>query len=111
MGPERADVREDKEFREVRDLMPVPDKFSDGFKIGTILMGLFVGFVMAPASVYMNLVAGLQMGEAAKWVTVLLYVEIMRRAFKKLTWTTALQSTSLIWSIWWITCSLEVRSP
>jgi hypothetical protein len=84
MGPERADVREDKEFREFRDLMPRPDKFSDGFKVGTILMGLFVGFVMAPASVYMNLVAGLQMGEAAKWVTVLLYVEIMRRAFKKL---------------------------
>ncbi|MDP6630164.1 MAG: OPT/YSL family transporter [Kiritimatiellia bacterium] len=77
-------MREDKEFREFRDLMPRPDKFSDGFKVGTILMGLFVGFVMAPASVYMNLVAGLQMGEAAKWVTVLLYVEIMRRAFKKL---------------------------
>ncbi len=64
--------------------MPRPDKFSDGFNIGTVLMGLFVGFVMAPASVYMSLVAGLQMGEAAKWVTVLLYVEIMRRAFKKL---------------------------
>jgi hypothetical protein len=77
-------VREDKEYKEFRDLMPRPDTFSDGFNIGTVLMGLFVGFVMAPASVYMNLVAGLQMGEAAKWVTVLLYVEVMRRAFKKL---------------------------
>jgi len=64
--------------------MPVPNKFADGFNIGTVLMGLFVGFVMAPASVYMSLVTGLQMGEAAKWVTMLLYVEIMRRAFKKL---------------------------
>ena len=77
-------MREDKEYQEFRDLMPRPDKFADGFTIGTVLMGLFVGFVMAPASVYMNLVAGLQMGEAAKWVTVLLYVEVMRRAFKKL---------------------------
>ena len=77
-------MREDKEYKEFRDLMPRPDTFSDGFNIGTVLMGLFVGFVMAPASVYMHLVAGLQMGEAAKWVTVLLYVEVMRRAFKKL---------------------------
>jgi hypothetical protein len=77
-------MREDREYKEFRDLMPRPDKFADGFNIGTVLMGLFVGFVMAPASVYMNLVAGLAMGEAAKWVTVLLYVEIMRRAFKKL---------------------------
>jgi hypothetical protein len=77
-------MREDREFQEFRDLMKRPDTFADGFNIGTVLMGLFVGFVMAPASVYMNLVAGLHMGEAAKWVTVLLYVEIMRRAFKKL---------------------------
>lgn len=77
-------MREDKEFREFRDLMKAPDKFEDGFNAGTVLMGLFVGLIMAPASVYMNLVAGLTMGGAAKWVTVLLYVEIARRAFKKL---------------------------
>ncbi len=77
-------MREDKEFQEFRDLMKRPDKFEDGFNKGTILMGLFVGFVMAPASVYMGLVAGLHMGGAAKWVTVLLYVEVARRAFKKL---------------------------
>lgn len=77
-------MREDKEFREFRDLMKAPAKFEDGFNMGTVLMGLFVGLIMAPASVYMNLVAGLSMGGAAKWVTVLLYVEIARRAFKKL---------------------------
>lgn len=77
-------MREDKEFQEFRDLMKRPDKFEDGFNMGTVLMGLFVGLVMAPASVYMNLVAGLQMGAAAQWVTVLLYVEVARRAFKKL---------------------------
>ena len=77
-------MREDKEFQEFRDLMKRPDKFQDGFNIGTVLMGMFVGLVMAPASVYMNLVAGLHMGSAAQWVTVLLYVEVARRAFKKL---------------------------
>lgn len=77
-------MREDQEFREFRDLMTPPKKFADGFNSGTVLMGLFVGLVMAPASVYMNLVAGLTMGAAAQWVTVLLYVEIARRAFKKL---------------------------
>ncbi len=64
--------------------MPRPTQFADGFNWGTVLMGLFVGLIMAPASVYMNLVAGLHMGGAAQWVTVLLYVEVARRAFKKL---------------------------
>jgi hypothetical protein len=77
-------MKEDKEFEEFRNLMQRPTKFEDGFNMGTVLMGLFVGLIMAPASVYMNLVAGLHMGSAAQWVTVLLYVEIARRAFKKL---------------------------
>ncbi len=77
-------MREDREFQEFRDLMKRPDSFEDGFNLGTVAMALFVGFVMAPASVYMNLVAGLHMGGAAQWVTVLLYVEIARRAFKKM---------------------------
>ena len=77
-------MREDKEFQEFRDIMKRPDHYEEGFHKGTILMGLFVGLVMAPANVYMNLVAGLHMGAAAQWVTVLLYVEVARRAFKKL---------------------------
>ena len=77
-------MKEDRELEEFRNLMTRPDRFDDGFNWGTVLMGLFVGFIMAPASVYMGLVAGLQMGAAAQWVTVLLYVEIARRAFKKL---------------------------
>ena len=77
-------MREDKEFEEFRNLMTTPDTFEDGISWGTVLMGLFVGLVMAPANVYMNLVVGLGMGAAAKWVTVLLYVEIARRALIKL---------------------------
>ncbi|MEI6808448.1 MAG: peptide transporter [bacterium] len=77
-------MREDQEFKEFRDLMKAPDTFDDGFSASTVLMGLFVGLIMAPASVYMGLVAGLGMGSAAQWVTVLFYVEIARRAFKTL---------------------------
>ena len=77
-------MREDKEFQEFRNLMKPPDTFEEGISWGTVLMGLFVGLVMAPANVYINLVAGLGMGGAAKWVTVLLYVEIARRALVKL---------------------------
>ncbi|HAS81477.1 MAG TPA: peptide transporter [Verrucomicrobia bacterium] len=77
-------MREDKEFQEYRNLIKPPDTFDEGISWGTVLMGLFVGLVMAPANVYMNLVAGLHMGGAAKWVTVLLYVEIARRALMKL---------------------------
>lgn len=77
-------MREDREFKEFRDLMTAPSKFEEGISWGTVLMGLFVGLVMAPANVYISLVAGLHMGGAAKWVTVLLYVEIARRALLKL---------------------------
>lgn len=77
-------MREDSEFQEFRDIMKRSDHFEDGFNKGTVLMGLFVGLVMAPANVYMHLVAGLHMGDAARWVTVLLYVEVARRAFKRL---------------------------
>lgn len=77
-------MKEDKEFQEFRNLMTRPDKFEEGISWGTVLMGLFVGLVMAPANVYIGLVAGLGMGGAARWVTVLLYVEIARRALVKL---------------------------
>ena len=77
-------MREDKEFREFRDLMPRPDRFEEGFSWRTVIMALFVGLLMTPAQIYMQLVAGHEMGPAAQWVTVILYVEVSRRAFTKL---------------------------
>jgi hypothetical protein len=77
-------MREDREFREFRNLMHAPDSFSDGFGWRTVLMALFVGLIMAPASEYMVLVAGMGLGGAAKWVTVILYVEVCRRAFVRI---------------------------
>ncbi|MFW6107606.1 MAG: peptide transporter [bacterium] len=77
-------MKEDKELKEFRDLMQPPDHFESGFTWGTVLMALFVGLIMAPSQLYMTLVVGMGMGRAARWVTVILYVEIARRAFKKL---------------------------
>ena len=77
-------MREDQEFREFRDLMKPPEQYAEGFGWGTVLMALFVGLVMAPCQLYISMVAGIGLGPAANWVTVILYVEIARRAFKKL---------------------------
>ena len=61
-----------------------PEEFEDGFRWRTVLMALFVGLLMTPAQLYMHLVAGTEMGQAAQWVTVILYVEVARRAFTRL---------------------------
>ena len=77
-------MREDREFQEFRNLIARPDTFEEGFGWRTVIMALFVGLLMTPAQLYMQLVAGIAMGSAAQWVTVILYVEVARRAFTKL---------------------------
>lgn len=77
-------MREDREFKEFRNLMQAPDHYEEGFGWRTVFMALFVGLLMTPAQMYMQLVAGIEMGPAAQWVTVILYVEVARRAFTKL---------------------------
>ncbi|MFC1452980.1 OPT/YSL family transporter [Verrucomicrobiota bacterium] len=64
--------------------MAPPETYEEGFGWRTVIMALFVGLLMAPAQMYMQLVAGVEMGPAAQWVTVILYVEVARRAFVKL---------------------------
>jgi hypothetical protein len=77
-------MREDRELREFRDLLPKPERFDEGFGWRTVVMAVFVGFIMTPAQLYMHLVAGTEMGSAAQWVTVILYVEVARRALTRL---------------------------
>ena len=64
--------------------MTTPDTYEEGFGWGTVIMALFVGLLMTPAQMYLELVAGMGMGGAAQWVTVILYVEVARRAMKRL---------------------------
>jgi hypothetical protein len=74
-------MREDKELKEFRDLMPVPDSWEAGFNLKSIIGGVFVGMIMTPASMYMNLVMGGGVGSAAQWVTIILFMEVARRSF------------------------------
>lgn len=71
----------DKELEEYRRIMTAPEKFEEGFSWRTIVGAMFLGFVMMPASMYMDLVVGgSTVGEAARWVTVILFLEVAKRS-------------------------------
>jgi hypothetical protein len=74
-------MKEDLELKEFRELMPPPDHWEDGFGLKAMIGGLFVGVIMTPASMYMQLVVGSDIGTAAQWVTIILFVEVARRSF------------------------------
>jgi len=77
-------MKEDLELKQFRDLMPPPASWVDGFGVKAMIGGLFVGLIMTPASMYMHLVVGQDIGSAAQWVTVILFIEVARRAFTTL---------------------------
>src|SRR5437773_12069167 len=74
-------MREDSELKQFRDLMPPPDRWDEGFGLKSMVGGLFVGLIMTPASMYMQLVVGSDIGPAAQWVTIILFIEVARRSF------------------------------
>jgi hypothetical protein len=74
-------MKEDAELKEFRDLMAPPDHWEDGFGVKAMIGGVFVGLIMTPASMYMGLVVGGDIGPAAQWVTIILFMEVARRAF------------------------------
>ncbi len=55
---------DDKELKEYRDLMKPPDKFEEGFDWKTIVGAVFIGFLMMPGSMYLQLVIGQGIGPA-----------------------------------------------
>jgi hypothetical protein len=74
----------DKELEQFRDLMKPPDTWVDAFGLKAMIGGLFVGLIMTPASMYMQLVTGADIGSAAQWVTIILFMEVARRSFTQL---------------------------
>jgi hypothetical protein len=78
-------MREDAELKQFRDLMPPPNHWEEGFGLKAMIGAIFVGMIMTPASMYMNLVVGSDIGSAAQWVTVILFLEVARRSFTVLT--------------------------
>ena len=74
-------MKVDKELLEYRNLMLPPERFEEGFGLKSVLGAVFVGMIMMPGAMYMALVAGADLGPAARWVTVILFMEVARRAF------------------------------
>ena len=74
----------DVELQEYRDLMLPPDSFEDGFTWSSMAGAMFIGIVMVPGALYMSLLAGQGIGPAAQWVTVILFIEVARRAQREM---------------------------
>jgi len=74
----------DAELEQFRAIMTVPTQFEDGFSLSSLFGTLFLALVMVPGALYMELVAGMGIGGAAQWVTVLLFVEVAKRANARL---------------------------
>ncbi|MBW2072033.1 MAG: peptide transporter, partial [Deltaproteobacteria bacterium] len=75
---------EDKELQEYRDLLKPPDHFEEGFDWKTVVGAVFIGFLMMPGSMYLQLVIGTGIGPAARWVTIILFAEIAKRSYTEL---------------------------
>jgi hypothetical protein len=83
MKPKRYN-KLDFELEEFRSLMEVPSSFEEGFNWFSLAGVLFIAVLMVPGAIYMNLLAGWYIGPAAQWVTVILFVEVARRAQRHL---------------------------
>ncbi len=77
-------MKEDKELAQFRSLVETPTLFADGFSARSVIGCVFIGLVMMPASMYLSLLAGADLTGAARWVTVILFVELARRSFTTL---------------------------
>ncbi|MDD2390047.1 MAG: peptide transporter [Desulfobacterales bacterium] len=74
----------DRELDEYRDLLKTPDHFEEGFDWKTVVGSVFIGFLMMPGSMYLQLVIGTGIGPAARWVTIILFAEIAKRSYTEL---------------------------
>ena len=77
-------MKEDAELKQFRELMPPPDHWEEGFGLKAMIGALFVGMIMTPASMYMSLVVGADIGSAAQWVTIILFIEVARQSLTTL---------------------------
>jgi len=75
---------EDKELQEYRDLLKTPDHFEEGFDWKSVVGAIFIGFLMMPGSMYLQLVIGTGIGPAARWVTIILFAELAKRSYSEL---------------------------
>src|SRR5579862_8874415 len=77
-------MKQDLELDQYRSLLQPPGAFADGFSARSVIGCIFIGLVMMPASMYLSLLVGGDLSGAARWVTVVLFVELARRSFTTL---------------------------
>jgi hypothetical protein len=83
--PEKsAGSRARSELEEYRTVVEPPARFEEGFGWTTVLGIVFCGLVMMPGGIYLGMMTGTGIGSAASWVTVILFMEIARRAMRPL---------------------------
>ncbi len=83
-GREQKKERQWAEVDEYRDLLEAPNRFEEGFTIRTIIGVLFISLIMTPGEMFLGLYAGIDIGVAAQWVTVILFLEVSKRSFTSL---------------------------
>lgn len=59
-------------------------RYENGFTLKTLIGALFIALFMVPGGMYLGLVAGQGVGEAAEWVTIVLFAEVARRSYQPL---------------------------
>ncbi len=79
-----ARQKHDPEVEKYRTLLDTADEFKDGFGWTTVLGLVFCGVIMIPGAIYLGLMTGGNLGSAASWVTVILFMEVARRAMQPL---------------------------
>lgn len=77
--------KQDAELEQYRSLLDTPSSYEDGFGWSTVAGIFFCGLVMMPGSIYLGLMTGGNINQAAIWVTVILFSEVMRRSMKTMT--------------------------
>jgi len=75
----------EEDYMVIREQQEAPTDFEDGFGLKAMLGGLFVAFLVLPGSLYMFLMLGQQLGQAAVWVTLIIFLEITKRCRATLT--------------------------
>jgi len=74
-----------EDYLMVRDAQEAPTHFEEGFGLKAMLGGLFVASLVLPGSMFMFLMLGQQLGQAAVWVTLIIFLEITKRCRTTLT--------------------------
>jgi len=84
MNDEPKKSLHEQELERYRLLLDQPTSFKDGFNWTTVAGIFFCGLVMMPGGIYLSLMTGQGLSAAASWVTVILFMEIARRAMQPL---------------------------